>query len=72
MARTSRSRSSRAASFTVTTNNFIAAGGDNFRTLLNGAEQVGGPIDLDAFVAYVESLAQPFSATIEGRIARLH
>jgi len=39
---------------------------------LNGAEQVGGPIDLDALVAYVESLAQPFSATIEGRIARLH
>ncbi|SRR5216683_181324 len=62
----------RAANFTVTVNNFIAAGGDNFTTLLNGAGQVDGPIDLDALVAYVESLEQPFSATIEGRITRLH
>lgn len=60
----------RAATFTVTVNNFMAGGGDNFTTLLNGTEQVGGPIDLDALVEYVGSLAQPFSASIEGRITR--
>jgi 5'-nucleotidase len=48
----------------------MAGGGDNFTTLLNGTEQVGGPIDLDALVEYVGSLAQPFSASIEGRITR--
>jgi len=62
----------RAASYSVTCNNFMAAGGDNFTVFTQGAGNVGGPVDLDALISYVESLAQPFGATVEGRIARLH
>ena len=61
-----------AAGYTVTVNSFMAAGGDNFTVLPQGTNQVGGPIDLDALVDYVENLPQPFNATIEGRISRLN
>jgi 5'-nucleotidase len=60
----------RQASFSVTVNNFMAAGGDNFTVLTQGQNQIGGPIDLDALIAYIQSLPQPFSAVIEGRIVR--
>jgi 5'-nucleotidase len=59
------------ADYTVTANSFIAAGGDNFTVLVDGRDRVGGPIDLDALIAHVQSLPQPFSAAIEGRIQRL-
>ncbi len=58
----------RSATYSVTCNNFMAAGGDNFTVFKEGKNQVGGPIDLDALVTYVQSLAQPFGAAIEGRI----
>ncbi len=54
--------------YRVAANNFIAAGGDNFTVLRSGTNQVGGPVDLDAFIAYVSGLTQPFSAAIDGRI----
>ncbi|HSL04818.1 MAG TPA: 5'-nucleotidase [Nitrospiraceae bacterium] len=62
----------RQASFSATVNNFMAAGGDNFTILAQGQNQVGGPIDLDALIAYVQGLPQPFSAAIEGRIIRMN
>lgn len=58
------------ATYRVTVNSFIAAGGDNFLVLAEGTNRVIGPVDLDALVDYVESLPQPFSAGIEGRITR--
>jgi 5'-nucleotidase len=58
--------------YTVAVNSFIAAGGDNFTVLTQGTNLVGGPVDLDALIVYVEDLPQPFTATIEGRITRLH
>lgn len=61
-----------AASYSVTVNSFMAAGGDNFTVLPQGLNQVGGPVDLDALIAYVQGLPQPFSALIEGRIVRLN
>jgi 5'-nucleotidase len=61
-----------ATNYTVTVNSFLAAGGDNFTVLPQGTNQVGGPIDLDALIDYVESLPQPFSAAVEGRIIRLN
>lgn len=60
-----------AALYTVTANSFIAAGGDNFTVLTQGTHRVGGPIDLDALIAYIQGLPQPFSAQVEGRIIRL-
>jgi hypothetical protein len=62
----------RQASFAVTVNNFMAAGGDNFTVLIQGQNQIDRPIDLDALIAYIQSLPQPFSAAIEGRIVRLN
>lgn len=59
-----------AATYRVTVNSFIAAGGDNFLVLAEGTNRAIGPVDLDALVEYVESLPQPFSAAIEGRITR--
>jgi 5'-nucleotidase len=61
-----------AATYRVTVNSFMASGGDNFFVLVQGTNRVVGAVDLDALVAYVEGLAQPFSAAIEGRIQRLN
>ncbi|MGE0684679.1 MAG: bifunctional UDP-sugar hydrolase/5'-nucleotidase [Candidatus Binatia bacterium] len=60
------------ATYSVTANNFIAAGGDNFTIFTLGTNLIGGPIDLDALIPYTQSLPQPFSAAIEGRITRLN
>ena len=43
----------RAASYRVSLNNFLAAGGDGFTEFTNGAELTGGPVDLDALTAYL-------------------
>lgn len=56
----------RAAPYTVTVNSFLAAGGDNFTVLTEGTDPVGGPIDLDALIGYIQGLPQPFSSQIEG------
>ncbi|HEY0452767.1 bifunctional metallophosphatase/5'-nucleotidase [Actinophytocola sp.] len=40
-------------SYRVSLNNFIAAGGDGFAEFKNGTNLTGGPVDLDAFTAYL-------------------
>jgi 5'-nucleotidase len=57
--------------YTVTVNNFMAGGGDDLSVLLQGKNQVIGPVDIDAFVDYVKKQPQPFSASIEGRIQKI-
>jgi 5'-nucleotidase len=57
-----------AATYRVTVNSFMASGGDNFTVLVSGTNRVGGDVDLDALIAYVKTLPQPFSAAVEGRI----
>ncbi|WP_424183782.1 bifunctional metallophosphatase/5'-nucleotidase [Actinokineospora sp. G85] len=42
-----------AASYRVSVNNFLAAGGDGFTELTKGTDLAGGPIDLDALTAYL-------------------
>jgi 5'-nucleotidase len=42
-----------AATYRITVNSFLAGGGDSFSTLTVGTDAVTGPIDLDAFVAYL-------------------
>lgn len=61
-----------AATYSVTVNSFIAAGGDNFTVLVEGNNRVGGDIDLDALITHVQSLPQPISAAAEGRITRVN
>jgi 5'-nucleotidase len=40
-------------SYRITVNNFLAGGGDGFSVLTGGTNAVTGPIDLDAFTAYL-------------------
>jgi len=42
-----------AATYRVTVNNFLSGGGDSFTVLTQGTNVTGGPIDLDAFTAYL-------------------
>jgi 5'-nucleotidase len=58
----------RAATYTVAANAFLAEGGDNFTVLAQGTNRVVGPLDLDALVAHVESLPQPFGPPPSGRV----
>jgi 5'-nucleotidase len=51
-------------------NNFIAAGGDNFTVLPQGTNQVGGPVDLDVLITWVQAQPQPLAAPALGRITR--
>lgn len=39
--------------YRVSVNNFLAAGGDGFAAFTHGTDVQGGPIDLDAFTAYL-------------------
>src|SRR3954462_8268987 len=39
--------------YRVSVNNFLAAGGDGFTVFTQGTDLVGGPVDLDAFTAYL-------------------
>jgi 5'-nucleotidase len=41
------------ASYRVSVNNFLAGGGDGFTVFTQGTNLSGGPIDLDAFTAYL-------------------
>lgn len=60
------------ASYSVTVNSFIAAGGDNYLVLSNGLNRAIGVNDLDALIEYINALPQPFTPVIEGRITRLN
>ncbi|WP_406639690.1 bifunctional metallophosphatase/5'-nucleotidase [Amycolatopsis sp. WGS_07] len=42
-----------AAKYRVSVNNFLAAGGDGFTEFKKGTDLAGGPVDLDAFIAYL-------------------
>ncbi|MET0413760.1 MAG: bifunctional metallophosphatase/5'-nucleotidase [Polyangiaceae bacterium] len=62
----------RAATYSVTVNNFIATGGDGFTVLLGGENAVGGDIDLDALIAYLSAQTGPVAIPVLGRITRLN
>ena len=42
------------ATYSVTCNNFLAGGGDNFTAFKEGSNQIGGAVDLDALIDYVK------------------
>jgi 5'-nucleotidase len=55
--------------YRVTVNSFIAAGGDGFTVLIDGTNRLGGPVDVDAFVAYLGAKS-PLSPSTAKRITR--
>jgi len=57
-------------SYTVAMVDFLATGGDKYTVFREGTDIVNGPYDVDALVAYMESLPEPVDAKPEGRIAK--
>ncbi|MFC5653213.1 bifunctional 2',3'-cyclic-nucleotide 2'-phosphodiesterase/3'-nucleotidase [Paenibacillus solisilvae] len=60
--------------YTAVVNNFMAAGGDNYKVLIEGRNQIVGPTDLDVFYDYIlatfnhGAIIEP----IQGRITNLN
>jgi 5'-nucleotidase len=57
-----------AATYRVAANNFLVGGGDGFSEFRNGTDLWSGPLDLDAFTAYLGAHS-PVSPPPLGRIA---
>ncbi len=57
------------ATYRITTNSFLASGGDGFAVFTEGTDSVPGPTDLDAFEAYFRDhpTVQPPAARVERR-----
>ncbi|QUL56598.1 bifunctional 2',3'-cyclic-nucleotide 2'-phosphodiesterase/3'-nucleotidase [Paenibacillus tritici] len=57
-------------SYTAVVNNFMAAGGDNYKVLTQASASLAGPIDLDVFYDYIVDTFKggAITAAIEGRI----
>ncbi len=62
----------REATYTASMVDFLAAGGDRYTTFKEGQNITNGPVDVDALIAYIESLPQPVNVTVDGRIQRIH
>ncbi|KQY79854.1 hypothetical protein ASD24_18065 [Paenibacillus sp. Root52] len=62
-----------AKTYTAVVNNFMAAGGDNYKVLLDAKSSLAGPIDLDVFYQYIVDTFKGDSivAKNEGRITNL-
>ncbi|WP_035351551.1 bifunctional 2',3'-cyclic-nucleotide 2'-phosphodiesterase/3'-nucleotidase [Fictibacillus gelatini] len=60
-----------AKTYTITTNNFLAGGGDSFLTFKEGKNQVVDIVDLDALVKYVKAKGE-VNPKFEGRITKLN
>ena len=58
-------------SYRVTVNSYLADGGSGFSILTEGVERTGGPIDVDALVAYFAS-SGPVEPGPLGRITRMN
>jgi 5'-nucleotidase len=58
------------APYRVAMNNFLASGGDGFSVFNQGTDQLGGEIDIDAFVAYFQKNS-PVAPGPRDRITRL-
>lgn len=63
---------SKTDTFTVTCNNFMAGGGDNFIGFRDGLGPTVGPNDVDVLVDYVKSQVQPITPSATDRILRLN
>ncbi|MDN7013246.1 bifunctional metallophosphatase/5'-nucleotidase [Methanoculleus sp. FWC-SCC3] len=59
------------ARYTAAMVDFLATGGDRYTVFENGTDIVNGPFDIDALVAYMESLSEPVEMEPEGRIAKV-
>ena len=62
-----------ATGYRITVNSFLADGGDNFATLVDGTERLGGEVDLDALVTFFGDNTPPgVDPGPQDRITRLN
>jgi 2',3'-cyclic-nucleotide 2'-phosphodiesterase/3'-nucleotidase len=59
------------ASYTVSMNNYLQGGGDNFSVLKSGTKVIPGPIDVDALVSYLKVLPGAVNPSLDGRVSQL-
>ena len=59
------------ATYRVTVNSFLAAGGDNFTVLTQGTDVLGGDVDTDALEDYFAANS-PVAPGPQNRITRLN
>lgn len=57
--------------YRITVNSFLAEGGDNFAILREGTNRLGGALDIDALIAYLQARS-PVAPVTAGRITRLN
>ncbi|MGG3468785.1 5'-nucleotidase C-terminal domain-containing protein [Neobacillus pocheonensis] len=57
--------------YTVTVNDYLADGGDNFTVFRKGTHKTAGPVDIDVFKKHVLQLTDPLTPLIEGRIKKI-
>lgn len=57
--------------YTVTANSFLAGGGDGFTVFTEAQNKEVGPVDLVALIDYIQSLSQPISFSLDGRIKKV-
>lgn len=57
--------------YSVTVNNFMAGGGDNYTALLKGDNSFIGPTDLEGLVNYIKAQPDAITAEIEGRATKV-
>ena len=55
----------RDATYRVTVNSYLAAGGDRFHVFLDGTERSGGPLDVDALAQYLSQQAASGPLTVD-------
>jgi 5'-nucleotidase len=58
-------------SYTMSVTNFLAAGGDGFSVLKEGIHREECDVDVDALIAYVKEMPNPFSFQVDGRIRKI-
>lgn len=63
-----------AKTYTAVVNNFMAAGGDNYKVLLDAKSSLAGPIDLDIFYKYIVDTfkGSAIQAKTEARITNIN
>lgn len=57
--------------YTVTANTFLVGGGDGFSVFTKAQNKEVGPIELDAFIHFIQAMPQPITYKIDNRVQKL-
>ncbi|HLO13124.1 MAG TPA: 5'-nucleotidase C-terminal domain-containing protein [Pseudoneobacillus sp.] len=57
--------------YTVTANTFLVGGGDGFSVFTKAQNKEVGPVELDAFIHFIQAMPQPITYKIDNRVQKL-